>query len=49
MWVNPKLLVEVDFRGCTGDAPQRQASLNGLRSDRGIESLRPRKRNRASV
>ena len=49
VWVNPTLVVEVEFRGYTGDGLLRQASLKGVRPDRGISSLRPRGRDKASV
>lgn len=48
-WVRPTLVVEVEFRGHTGDGLLRQASLKGLRPDRRSASLRPGKRDRARV
>jgi len=39
LWVRPELVVEVEFRGYTDDGLLRQASLKGLRYDRGIDSL----------
>jgi bifunctional non-homologous end joining protein LigD len=48
-WVTPTLVVEVEFRGYTGDGLLRQASLKGVRPDRGVGSLRPGRRDKASV
>lgn len=33
-WVQPKLVVEIDFRGWTRDALLRQASFQGVREDK---------------
>ncbi len=49
LWVKPELVVEVDFRGFTEDGLLRQASLKGLRRDRSVDSLKPGRRDRASV
>ena len=49
MWVTPRLVVEVEFRGYTADGILRQASLKGVREDRRIESLRPSRRDSAEV
>ena len=49
LWVLPQLVVEVEFRGYTGDGILRQASLKGVREDRRIESLRPARRDSAQV
>ncbi|HYX75072.1 MAG TPA: non-homologous end-joining DNA ligase [Steroidobacteraceae bacterium] len=40
LWVRPELVVEVEFRGYTDDGLLRQASLKGLRYDRGVDSLK---------
>ena len=44
-----ELVVEVEFRGYTQDGLLRQASLKGLRRDRGVESLRPAGRDVAVI
>jgi len=49
VWVRPELVVEVEFRGYTDDGLLRQASLKGLRRDRGVASLRPAGRDVAVV
>jgi bifunctional non-homologous end joining protein LigD len=49
LWVTPRLVVEVEFRGYTADGILRQASLKGVREDRRIESLRPSRRDSAEV
>ncbi|MBW8777427.1 MAG: DNA ligase D, partial [Stenotrophomonas sp.] len=49
VWVEPALVVEVEYRGLTGDGLLRQASVKGLREDRSPASLRPGKRDRAQV
>jgi bifunctional non-homologous end joining protein LigD len=49
VWVRPELVVEVEFRGYTEDGLLRQASLKGLRRDRGVDSLTPAGRNVARV
>ena len=33
-WLEPKIVVEVDFRGWTGGALVRQGSLKGVREDK---------------
>jgi len=48
-WVRPTLVVEVEFRGHTGEGLLRQASLKGVRADRRSASLRPGRRDRARV
>jgi bifunctional non-homologous end joining protein LigD len=49
LWVSPRYVVEVEFRGHTADGLLRQASLKGLREDRSIDSLLPRRRDAARV
>jgi bifunctional non-homologous end joining protein LigD len=49
VWVDPKLVVEVEFRGYTEDQLLRQASVKGLRRDRSVDSLKPGKRDAAVV
>jgi bifunctional non-homologous end joining protein LigD len=49
LWVRPRLVVEVEFRGYTEEKLLRQASLKGVRADRSVESLRPARRNVARV
>jgi bifunctional non-homologous end joining protein LigD len=49
LWVSPRLVVEVEFRGYTRDGILRQASLKGVREDRRIETLRPARRDSAQV
>jgi bifunctional non-homologous end joining protein LigD len=49
IWVHPRAVVEVEFRGYTDDGLLRQASLKGVRQDRRVDSLRPSGRDRASV
>lgn len=49
LWVDPQLVVEVEFRGSTRDGLLRQASFKGVRKDRGTASLRPRTRDKARV
>ena len=49
LWVAPRDVVEVQFRGYTADGLLRQASLKGLREDRTVESLQPARRNAARV
>jgi bifunctional non-homologous end joining protein LigD len=49
LWVSPRYVVEVEFRGQTADGLLRQASLKGLREDRSIDSLLPRRRDAARV
>jgi bifunctional non-homologous end joining protein LigD len=49
VWVQPELVVEVEFRGLTQDGLLRQASLKGLREDRSVASLRPGQRDQAQV
>jgi bifunctional non-homologous end joining protein LigD len=49
VWVLPKLVVEVEFRGYTEDGLLRQASLKGLRRDRRVDSLTPAARNVVQV
>ena len=47
LWVKPEVVVEVEYRGITGEGLLRQASLKGLRTDRSVSSLRPGARDRA--
>jgi bifunctional non-homologous end joining protein LigD len=49
IWTEPKLVVEVEFRGETADGLLRQASLKGIRADRSVASLRKRRRDSARV
>lgn len=49
LWVAPRCVVEVEFRGYTEDGLLRQASLKGVRPDRSIDSLKPRQRDHAPV
>jgi bifunctional non-homologous end joining protein LigD len=49
LWVTPKLVVEVEFRGYTEDELLRQASAKGVRPDRSVDSLRPSQRDSAQV
>lgn len=49
VWTEPRLVVEVEFRGLTEDGLLRQASLKGVREDRSIDSLRPSGRDVAQV
>jgi len=49
LWVRPRLVVEVEFRGYTEEQLLRQASLKGVRADRSVKSLRPAQRNVARV
>jgi bifunctional non-homologous end joining protein LigD len=49
LWVTPKLVVEVEFRGYTEDQLLRQASVKGVRPDRSVDSLRPSRRDSAPV
>ena len=49
IWVQPKLVVEVEFRGITADGLLRQPSVKGVRRDRSIASLRPGGRDTAQV
>ena len=49
LWVTPRFVVEVEFRGYTEDGLLRQASLKGVRPDRSIDSLKPVKRDHAPV
>jgi bifunctional non-homologous end joining protein LigD len=49
LWVTPRWVVEVEFRGYTQDGLLRQASLKGLREDRSVKSLRPSQRDSAAV
>lgn len=49
VWTEPRLVVEVEFRGLTEDGLLRQASLKGVREDRSIDSLRPAGRDVAQV
>ena len=49
VWTKPELVVEVEYRGQTADGLLRQASLKGLRRDRSVKSLRPKKRDAARV
>lgn len=49
LWVRPRLVVEVEFRGYTDDGLLRQASVKGVRPDRSVDSLRPARRDSAQV
>jgi bifunctional non-homologous end joining protein LigD len=49
LWVAPRDVVEVQFRGYTADGLLRQASLKGLREDRTVKSLQPARRDEARV
>ncbi|HLJ39417.1 MAG TPA: non-homologous end-joining DNA ligase [Steroidobacteraceae bacterium] len=49
IWVTPKLVAEIEFRGTTGDGLLRQPSFKGLRRDRSVASLRPGERDTAEV
>jgi bifunctional non-homologous end joining protein LigD len=49
VWTEPRLVVEVEFRGITEDGLLRQASLKGLRQDRAVTSLRRRQRDTAEM
>jgi bifunctional non-homologous end joining protein LigD len=49
LWVRPRLVVEVEFRGYTEDELLRQASVKGVRPDRSVDSLRPARRDSARV
>jgi len=49
IWVTPKLVAEIEFRGTTGDGLLRQPSFKGLRRDRSVASLLPGKRDTAEV
>jgi len=49
LWVAPREVVEVQFRGYTAGGLLRQASLKGLREDRTVASLRPARRDVARV
>lgn len=49
IWVSPRNVVEVEFRGYTEDGLLRQASLKGLREDRSVRSLKGAERDAAAV
>jgi bifunctional non-homologous end joining protein LigD len=48
-WVHPELVVEIEYRGFTADGLLRQASLKGVRRDRGVDSLAPAGRDTAVI